>query len=336
MAPLKFIQVDNFKTRTGKLVDIKLSYQIFGKALGEAPIVLVNHALTGNSNLTGAEGWWSTIVGPGKTIDTERFSVLCFNIPGNGYSGDANDLIKDYKAFSLRDMAELFLLGLDHLKIDKIYAVTGCSIGGAMTWQLAVLRPDLAQYVIPIAADYKATDWVLANCNIQDSILNNSKNPIEDARKHAMTFYRTPQSLNHKFKRQRDEQSKFYKVHSWLNHHGSVLKNRYKLSAYKLMNNLLTTIDIADGAENHVEIASRIKGAIHILTVNTDYFFLADENWNTFVNLSALKSNVCIGEIKSIHGHDAFLIEYKQVEKLLQPIFQQETIKNKSRIEELA
>ena len=60
--------------------EIKLSYQVFGKPLGSAPIVLVNHALTGNSNVAGKEGWWSDLVGDEKVIDTKLYSVLVFNI----------------------------------------------------------------------------------------------------------------------------------------------------------------------------------------------------------------------------------------------------------------
>ena len=64
-----------------------MSYQYFGKKLGTAPVVLVNHALTGNSNVAGENGWWKDIVGKDKAINTEVYTVLSFNIPGNGFDG---------------------------------------------------------------------------------------------------------------------------------------------------------------------------------------------------------------------------------------------------------
>jgi homoserine acetyltransferase len=73
----------NYTTQSGKATPIMLSYQTFGKPLHEAPIVMINHALTGNSNVTGKEGWWSPIVGPNKVIDTNVFTIVAFNIPGN-------------------------------------------------------------------------------------------------------------------------------------------------------------------------------------------------------------------------------------------------------------
>ena len=136
-----------------------------------------------------------------------------------------------------------------------------------------------------------------------------------------MTFYRTPQSLTKKFNRSKEEIQPFYKVEGWLQYHGDKLEERFQLASYKLMNHLLTTIDISNGSGNYLEAAKKIKGNIHIITVNSDWFFLADENWETYVNLSLEKPNVGIYEIRSIHGHDAFLIEGAQLARFLKPLF---------------
>lgn len=81
---LQHINISNFKTSSGRILDIPLSYQVFGKPLHSAPIVLVNHALTGNSDISGENGWRKTLAGENKVIDTEYFTVLAFNIPGMG------------------------------------------------------------------------------------------------------------------------------------------------------------------------------------------------------------------------------------------------------------
>lgn len=325
---LQEIFIKNFKNSAGGNQDIHLSFQQFGQPFELAPTVLVNHALTGNSQITGDNGWWSGIVGPGKTIDTNHYAVLAFNIPGNGFSGKKEDLIENYKDFSLKDIARIQKLALEELKINKLFAIIGGSIGGALAWELAALQPDLAENIIPIATDYKATDWVLANCKVQEQILNNSSSPVKDARMHAMTFYRTPQSLGKKFNRSREEIKPCYKVEGWLQYHGDKLEERFQLASYKLMNHLLTTIDISNGSGNCLEAAEKIKGHIHIITVNSDWFFLADENWETYVDLSLAKSNVSINEIKSIHGHDAFLIEASQLVRFLKPVFKPNKIEN--------
>jgi len=78
---LHHLKIKSYKTISGKTQDIDLSYQVFGKELHSAPIVLVNHALTGNSNVTGKSGWWSALIGDKKCIDTKKYTVLAFNIP---------------------------------------------------------------------------------------------------------------------------------------------------------------------------------------------------------------------------------------------------------------
>jgi homoserine O-acetyltransferase len=320
MSELKYISVPKFKAKSGKTTDVQLSYQLFGQTLHTAPIVLINHALTGNSNVAGKHGWWNSLVGSDKVIDTQRFTIIAFNVPGNGYENNLDLLIRDYKAFIARDIAELFSIALKQLAIDELYAVIGGSVGGGIAWELAALKPDFIQHLIPIASDWKSTDWLIANCHIQDRILNNSSEPLADARMHAMSLYRTPESFKTKFNRSKKTNTVF-NVESWLNYHGNELNNRFQLSAYKLMNQILKTINIVDEDSKFIEVASAIQSHIHIVTISSDLFFKADENWNTYVELRTHKNNVTIGEIQSVHGHDAFLIEYDQLETILKPIF---------------
>jgi len=319
---LQELTIENFENSVGTVQDIHLSYQFFGKQAAKAPVILVNHALTGNSLVTGNNGWWKELIGKNKCIDVDNFCVLAFNIPGNSFKGHKDQFFENYKEFTLKDIAAIQVLALEKLKINKLFAIIGGSIGGALAWELAVLKPELAKHIIPIATDYKSTDWLIANCRIQDHILNNSSNPVHDARIHAMTFYRTPQSLAKKFEGKKNSENQAFEVENWLLYHGEKLKNRFNLKSYKLMNHLLTTIDISHGSGNYLEAASKIQGDIHIVTVNSDLFFLAEENWNTYVELSLIKDNISIHEIKSIHGHDAFLIETDQLNRFLKPIFQ--------------
>jgi len=320
MAHLHYITLTNYVTESGKTITPKLSYQTFGKALHSAPIILVNHALTGNSNVVGEDGWWNDIIGDDKCIDTNDYTILAFNILGNGYDNIAENCIENYKDFTARDIAKLFALAIEQLEIENLFAVIGGSVGGGIAWELAALKPRLIQHLIPIATDWKSTDWVIANCHIQDAILNNSSQPLVDARMHAMTLYRTPESLTQKFDRTKKNDT-LYNIESWLSYHGNALDNRFQLAAYKLMNQILRTIDITRNRTDFLEVASKIEGDIHIITINSDLFFKADENWNTYVDLKGVKDNVNIHEIKSVHGHDAFLIEFDQLARFLKPIF---------------
>ena len=84
---LNKIVIEDFESSFGnKYQSFQLTYQFFGKKLGAAPIILINHALTGNSLVCGRNGWWNDIVGNDKAIDLNKYTVLCINIPGNGFN----------------------------------------------------------------------------------------------------------------------------------------------------------------------------------------------------------------------------------------------------------
>ena len=317
---LKQINIKNWNLENGKSIEkIPIFYQVFGQVIGSAPVVLVNHALTGNSNVMGEKGWWNDLIGDNKTIDSNYFTVIAINIPGNGFDGLQENLIENYKDFTIRDIATIYWKTIFELHINELFAVIGGSLGGAIAWEMAILQPNKIKNLIPIATDYKATDWMIANVSLQDNILNHSKKPIQDARTHAMLLYRTPQSLNQRFKRQRENQN--YQVENWLVHHGEILKNRFTIAAYKLMNHLLKTNDISRNRNSFMTIVSEIQSNIHQIAVDSDLFFTPNENIQTHNELKKIKTNVFYHEIKSIHGHDAFLIEYEQLATILNPIF---------------
>ena len=311
------LNIKDYISENEKNFNIELSYELFGQPLGQAPIVLVNHALTGNSSVTGKNGWWNSLIGQNKLIDTNDFTVLAFNFPGNGYDGF---FIKNYEDLILRDIANIFLIGLEKLKIKKLFAIIGGSIGGGLVWEIAALSPELSENYIPIASDWKSSDWLLANTRLQKQILNNSSQPVHDARMHAMLCYRSPLSFQKKFDRSKD--SHIFNVESWLLHHGKKLQERFQLKSYKLMNHLLSKIDITRGGKLKFEnIISKVKGNIYIVSVDSDLFFTDFQNRETFYKACVIKDNMFFKTIKSDHGHDAFLIEFDQLRELLSEIF---------------
>ena len=321
------IIIQNFTTESGAFyASLNLSFQVFGPTLNTAPIVLVNHALTGNSQVVGENGWWNDLIGIDKTIDIRKYTILAFNVPGNGFD---RNIIEKYLDFNTRDIARLFLEGLRFLKIKELFAIIGGSVGGGIAWEMVALEPKLTHNFIPIATDWKSTDWLIANCYLQEKILNNSSHPIEDARIHAMMCYRTPESFKEKFQRNSTESSESFQVESWLNHHGEKLQKRFQLSAYKMMNQLLKTIDITRGRTSLEKIISEVDANIYIIGINSDLFFTANENRETYHEIKKFKNNVFYSEIDSQHGHDAFLMEYDQLGNLLDVVFKNKKDKMK-------
>lgn len=301
----------SYHTNSGKEYNISLSYQLFGKDLFSAPVVLVNHALTGNSDVAGEKGWWRKLIGKNQVIDTDQYTILSFNIPGNGYD---DFFIENYEDFTVSDIANIFLKGLKALNINRLHAIIGGSLGGGIGWEMLTKNPGLAEIFIPIACDYKTHDWLHAQCLVQKFLLNQSDEPIQKARIHAMLCYRTPESLNDRFQNRYNHEKERLESEDWLIYHGNALKERFSLKAYRLMNHLLMNIK---SDESQLE---KIKANIHLIAVDTDLFFPASEIRMCFENLKKNKDNVFYQEIKSIHGHDAFLMEYEQLNTIIKNI----------------
>ncbi|WP_159473223.1 alpha/beta fold hydrolase [Chryseobacterium sp. 18068] len=300
-----------YKTDSQREYHIPLSYQLFGKELFSAPIILVNHALTGNSNVAGEKGWWKQLIGENQVIDTTKYTVLCFNIPGNGYD---DFFIDEYSDFTPSDIANIFLKGLESLHIKNLYALIGGSLGGGIAWEMLSKKPDLAEIFIPVACDSKTHDWLHAQCLIQKFLLNGNDEPLQKARIHAMLCYRTPQSLNDRFQNKYNQDKQQLESEDWLTYHGKSIAERFSLKSYQLMNHLLMNIN---SNENRME---KIQARMHMISVDTDLFFPASEIRNSFEKLKENKQDVFYHEIKSIHGHDAFLMEYSQLNNIINNI----------------
>lgn len=311
------VTVSRFVNRRGEaLPPLPLTYQVAGPALGTAPTVLVCHALTGNSSVAGPDGWWAGLIGPGRAIDSRTYTILAIDIPGNEYAGGAPQT--DPELLDLRDVARLWLEVLSALGVDRLYALIGPSLGGALAWQIAVLRPTLAEHLIPIAADYRASDWLLAQTEVQRLILDHSARPLHDARIHAMLTYRTPESLIDRFGGEIKEGTTRPKVLDWLDYHGRTLEGRFSLAAYRVMTFLTSSIAAARDPSGLVPIRSRI----HLIAIDSDRLFPRFVTEETCRALRSLgKSDVELSTIVSRHGHDAFLIEYDQLSRLVSPFF---------------
>ena len=312
---METITLNSFTLQSGRILhNLEVVYKIVGQPLGSAPLVVINHALTGNADLASENGWWKEQVGYGKSVDLNEYCVLSINIPGNGFGNLSNEDLENYRDFSVRDIAGLFWEVLFELEVEEIFALIGPSLGGCIAWEMLALQPKKIQNFIAIATHFKPSDWLIANVHIQDILLSRTET-VNDARKHAMLLYRSPESLQQKFQTSKNSDS-YYKVEEWLDFHGEKLQQRFSLSSYKLMNHLLKTGSIT----NVEEIIKNVSATIHLVSIDSDLLFREREIYNSASEMQHLKSNVFHHQIQSIHGHDAFLIENNQVSKILKSV----------------
>ena len=153
------------------LEPVTIAYQTYGTLNAEkSNTVLICHALTldqyvaGVHPVTGREGWWQDLVGPGKVIDTDRYYVICSNVlggcmgstgPKDTNPGTGQPYGLSFPMFTIRDMVQAQARMLDQLGIEKVFCVTGGSMGAMQTLEWAHRFPERITAAVPIAGSYR-------------------------------------------------------------------------------------------------------------------------------------------------------------------------------------
>lgn len=106
-------------------------------------------------------------IGPGRALDTDRFTVVCVDALGNGLSSSPSNSLSQpclsFPRFTIRDMVESqFRLLVEHLRVERIAAVVGASMGGMQALQWAVSHPSFMRNVIALTACAKSAPWTIA------------------------------------------------------------------------------------------------------------------------------------------------------------------------------
>ncbi|RMD48355.1 MAG: homoserine O-acetyltransferase [Ignavibacteria bacterium] len=283
-------------------------------------------------------GWWDPLIGPGKLFDTNRYYVICSNIIGSCYgsSGPAsinesgNKFNLSFPKTGVRDMVRIQKELLDQLNIKKIKTVVGGSLGGMQVLEWALLYPKMIESIIPVATSAAHSPWAIGlNKIAKDAIRNdpawqNGNYTIQPlaglslARQAAMLSYRSMQSFNAKFGRllqQNKSGNTDFSVVNYLNYQGEKLVNRFDANSYLYLADAMDDHDISKKRGELNEVLNSIDLPTLCIGIDSDILYPADEQKMIAKHIK----NSEYKEIKSLHGHDAFLIEFEQMEKLIKP-----------------
>ena len=307
---------------SGVTLPVTLAYRHDGPG-PDAPQVLVIHALTGSADAAG--DWWAPLIGPGRALDTNRLGVLCANFLGGRYGSTGPTTVnpatgEPYGAAfpqpSARDQARVTWDLAQRLGIERFALVAGGSLGGMITLEVALARPDRVDHVMPIAAPAAIGALAIAWNHIQLEIIDRlGADGLAIARQLAMTTYRSEADFESRFGRSVQADGRFA-VSSYLDHQGDKLLERFDPDTYRVLVRIMDGHDVGRGRGGIVE-AFRALAAHDVgltgLGIEGDLLYGPAQVRTLVDEAAAAGVDARYRELASIKGHDAFLTEWDQL-----------------------
>jgi homoserine O-acetyltransferase len=172
-----------------KLGPVRIGYETYGQLNGSGDnAILICPFFGGDSHAAGRysaedkiSGYWDSIIGPGKAIDTDKYFVISSDVlcnlntknPGVVTTGPATVDPKTGKPYgmsfplvTIRDFVNVQHELVKSLGVRKLAAVTGASMGGFQTFDWAAAYPDLVERAIPVISTPKAHAWLVGWINL--------------------------------------------------------------------------------------------------------------------------------------------------------------------------
>jgi len=331
----------------GRLEEVTVCYETYGRLNPPADnAVLICHALSGDSHVARHDeeddpGWWETIVGPGKPVDTDQYFVICANVLGGcrGTTGPnspdpatGRPYGQNFPSVTICDMVNLQKKLVDFLGIRTLVAVIGGSMGGQMVLCWAAKYPGSSKSYIPIATAARLTSQSLAfdivgrNAILQDPNFQDGqyyaqpKGPdtgLAIARMIGHITYLSRESMRLKFETDRHnprdvatEFEKRFSVGSYLGHQGDRFVERFDANSYITLSMAMDMFDLGDSREALARAVGRTDGRWLILSYTSDWLFPPEESRVLVDALIRSRTRVSYCNVPSPYGHDSFLLEH--------------------------
>jgi homoserine O-acetyltransferase len=330
------------------LSPFQVAYQTYGKLnAARSNTVLVCHALTGDQHVfnrhpvTDKPGWWETMIGPGKPIDTDRYFVVCPNVlgacmgttgPGSTHPATRMPWGLEFPVITIRDMVRAQAMLLDHLGIDTVFAVAGGSMGGMQVLQWAASYPERVFAALPIACATRHSAQNIAFHEVgRQAVMADPdwrggryyaegvspRRGLAVARMGAHITYLSEAALHRKFGRKFQDRANptfsfdaDFEVESYLRHQGSSFVERFDANSYLYLTRAMDYFDLA--ADYGGVLANAFKATktrFCVVSFTSDWLFPTSESREIVHTLNAAGARVSFAEITTDKGHDAFLLD---------------------------
>lgn len=315
-----------FRLESGKrLKNLNIVYHTYGK-LNEKKdnVIWVCHALTANSDVF---DWWKGLFGENNLFNPEDHFIICANILGSPY-GTTNPLSTNaatgqpyylsFPSFTIRDLASAHKLLADHLKIQKISALIGGSIGGQQALEWAIQEPGRINNLILIATNAQHSPWGIAFNESQRLAITSDRTfyaqspqggskGLKAARSIALLSYRTYNTYGATQLETDSEVKDDFKASSYQNYQGEKLVNRFNAYSYWFLTKAMDSHNVGRNRKSVEAALRQIEARTLVIGINSDILFPTEEQKFISRHIPDCEYR----EIDSFYGHDGFLVETK-------------------------
>ena len=328
-----------------RLPAVTVVYETYGQLNeGRDNAVLVCHALSGDSHVARHDeaddpGWWDTVVGPGLSINTDAYFVLCANVLGGcrGTTGP-NSLNpatgrcygSNFPTITIGDMVEVQRRLVDHLGISSLLGVVGGSMGGhqALTW--ATRYPERVRGAMILASSARLTSQALAFDVVGRNAIRRDPHFCEGqyyeeaaapsvglalARMLGHITYLSPQAMSEKFAADRLQPREVttlfenrFSVGSYLAHQSDKFVERFDANSYIALSLAMDLFDLGATPEALAAALGRSQCRWLLVSFSSDWLFPPAQAQELADALLALDQPVSYCNVTSSCGHDAFLL----------------------------
>lgn len=309
------------------LPELTVAYRHDGPPPGDAPQVLVVHALTGSADAAG--DWWEPLIGEGRALDTRHVGVVCANLLGGRYGTTGPTSLHPrtgrpygpaFPAVTVVDQARAQWAVLDALGVKELALAVGGSLGGMVALEVALARPHAVRHVAPIAAPATIGPMAIAWNHLQVQLIDHlGLGGLSLARQLAMTTYRSEVDFGHRFGGAIEDDGRPAIV-SYLDHQGAKLVDRFDPATYRILVAAMDSHDIGRGRGGVPGALTRLAdGGTRLTGIGiVDDILYGPRQVRVLVDAaSAAGVRAAYREISSTKGHDAFLVEWDQLTELL-------------------
>ncbi len=329
---------------------ITIAYETWGRLSAERDnTVLIAHAFSGDSHAAGfyrddrgdaKPGWWDSMIGPGKGIDTDKYFVICANVLGGcaGTTGPASINPKtgkpyglDFPMMTIGDIIESQKILLEHLGISCLHSVIGGSVGGMQVLEWCVRYPEMVHSAIPIATTMRHSALAIAfNEVARQAIMVDPKwnkgnyydgeKPdlgLSVARMIGHVTYLSDEAMRRKFGRKLQNKAKFsygfdvdFMIESYLRYQGSKFVKRFDANSVLYITKAADYFDLVDREPPARSIQDICGKPIKFLVISytSDWLYPTYQAKELIQTLKRADLDVSFCEIEADCGHDAFLI----------------------------